>query len=253
MKATLSILLLLTLGLLACSKVGQKAKNADSKNSLIRSAIEAHGGSLYDRASYSFDFRGTTYGFKNRGEQFVYTKNFEKKGQQFSDTLSNKGFVRMVDGVRQPLSEKDAKRYGDALNSVIYFAMLPYKLEDPAVLKTNKGSIRIKGQEYYQVEVRFEEEGGGTDHDDVFYYWLHKNNFTVDYLAYLYHTNGGGVRFRSAYNPRIVDGIRFQDYINYKASADTPLDSLPKMYEAGQLRELSRIELVDIKLQPEDQ
>ena len=64
----------------------------------------------------------------------------------------------------------------------------------------------------------------------------------MNYMAYSYHTNDGGVRFRSAYNPRTVDGIRFQDYVNWEAPIGTPLEELPKLYENGQLKELSKIE-----------
>jgi len=59
--------------------------------------------------------------------------------------------------------------------------------------------------------------------------------------------NKGGVRFRSAYNRRVIDGIIFQDFINYKAKIGTPLFDLPSLYEKGELEELSRIETKDIQ------
>jgi len=68
----------------------------------------------------------------------------------------------------------------------------------------------------------------------------------VDYLAYSYHVNGGGVRFRSAYNSREVDGVRFQDYINYKHDSTTPVEEMDEYYLKGELKELSKIELRNI-------
>ena len=58
--------------------------------------------------------------------------------------------------------------------------------------------------------------------------------------------SGGGVRFRSAYNSRKVGGIIFQDYINFKAAVGTPLANLPKLFEQGKLKELSRIETKNV-------
>jgi hypothetical protein len=39
------------------------------------------------------------------------------------------------------------------------------------------------------------------------------------------------VRFRTAFNTRVIDGLTFQDYINYEAPIGTPLKDLPKLYE----------------------
>ena len=58
--------------------------------------------------------------------------------------------------------------------------------------------------------------------------------------------NGGGVRFRSAYNSRNVGGIIFQDYVNYKAEMGTPLGDLPKLFEQGRLKELSKIDTENV-------
>lgn len=88
---------------------------------------------------------------------------------------------------------------------------------------------------------------GGKDFDDVFMYWIHKQNFTVDYFAYKYSVEGGGIRFREAYNARIIEGIRFVDYNNYKPeSKDVSLEKLDSLFEKGALKLLSTIETEDI-------
>jgi hypothetical protein len=156
--------------------------------------------------------------------------------------LENGTLTRTVNGNTTGLSPKDVAKYTEALNSVVYFATLPHKLSDAAVNKSYVGRTTIKGQDYEVVAVTFDQEGGGVDHDDEFRYWINVDTKTIDYLAYNYETNDGGVRFRSAYNPRTVGGIRFQDYVNYEAPIGTPLDELPELYEAGKLKELSRIE-----------
>ena len=99
---------------------------------------------------------------------------------------------------------------------------------------------------YDAIEITFNQQGGGKDYDDVFYYWINKQTQKVDYLAYSYHVNEGGIRFREAYNRRVVGGITFQDYINYEAPLGTPLKELPKLFEENKLKELSRIDMENI-------
>jgi hypothetical protein len=242
MKFILGISLIFLVTLFACSI----NKKSASKKTPIEMAIAAHGGGKYDQSAYAFKFRGRQYTFKNNGGSFEYTVKSQRDGKTYFDVLNNDSFTRSIDNEIQTLSEKDQGRFGNSLNSVIYFALLPYKLNDPAVKKQDKGTTIIKGKEYYTIHISFAEEGGGTDHDDNFYYWVNKETKLVDYLAYNYQVNKGGVRFREAYNSRKVEGIVFQDYVNYKAEVGTPLAELPKLFENGKLKELSKIELEQV-------
>lgn len=211
---------------------------------IISEAIKAHGGNLYHEAFYSFVFRNRKYTFNNgTGE---YTLEFVENGDKIFDVLKNDVFTRTVNNNIAKLSVKDYSKYSQALNSVIYFATLPYKLNDKAVQKKYIGATTIKDTSYQIVQITFAEEGGGKDFDDEFYYWI--NDFTnrIDYLAYNYATSGGGVRFRSAYNVRNVEGIYFQDYVNWKAPIGMPLEQLPFLYEEGKLEELSKILTEDV-------
>jgi len=249
MKYIYSIILC---SLFSCSssKVNSSLKNKveNKAQSLIEKSIKAHGGKLYQNASYAFTFRKKRYHFTNHPDGYSYSATFDKDGQNIKDQLVDELFMRKVNGEAQVLSEKDVKRYSNSLNSVIYFATLPYKLNDPAVHTSYIGTTEIKGKVYEEIEVRFSEENGGDDHDDIYHYWIDQKTFTIDYLAYKFHVNDGGVRFRSAYNPRTVSGIRFQDYVNYKAPKETGLNDLPRMFEAGNLVELSRIETENVEL-----
>ena len=229
----------LLLVLLAACRGNRLPLPADPAERLIIQAINAHGGSRYDQAHYTFVFRDKAYTFHNDGPRYRYTRT-DSLGHV--DILNNDGISRTLDGSPIVLNEKQQSAYAEAVNSVIYFATLPHKLQDPAVRAAHAGTTTIKGQPYEILDVRFTEENGGTDYDDTFRYWIHAKRHTVDYLAYNYRVNGGGVRFRSAYNPRTVGGIRFQDYVNYKAPVGTALSELPALHEAGKLKELSRIE-----------
>jgi hypothetical protein len=70
------------------------------------------------------------------------------------------------------------------LNSVIYFATLPYKLQDASVTKTFVEEATIKGKRYDLIKVTFGQDGG-KDFDDEYMYWINKDT-PSDYLAYSY-------------------------------------------------------------------
>jgi len=214
---------------------------------VIQEAIEAHGGDLYTTAAYTFTFRNNQYTFINREDGYRYEVHYATKYNGATDVLENGDFTRTVHGENISLSEKDISSYSQALNSVIYFATLPHKLKDASVCKTYTGETEIDGSSYDVVQIHFTEEGGGQDFDDIYSYWINTDTKRIDYLAYTYSVNGGGVRFRKAYNTREVDGILFQDYINYEAAVGTPLSKLPTLYENRKLKELSRIETENVK------
>ena len=215
-----------------------------SANEIINASIKKHGGDKYQNAHYAYDFRKHHYEYHYVEGTFRYERH--SKDGKTKDILTNNGFKRTEDGKDVELTEKKVRGFSNSVNSVHYFAFLPSFLNDDAVNKKRVGESTILGKDYYKVEVTFNQEGGGDDHDDVYMYWINKTDFTMDYLAYSFHVNGGGVRFRSAYNPRRVGGIIFQDYVNYKAAVGTPLADLPKLFEQDELKELSLIETENV-------
>ena len=188
---------------------------------IVDRAIAAHGGKKYQKASIEFDFRKRHYKSVRDKGQYQYERTFtDKEGAAIRDVLTNEEFYREVNGQRKTLTDKERNSWSGSVNSVHYFVQLPALLNDPAVIKTYAGESSIKGKQYHKVEVRFRKEGGGRDHEDVYMYWFDQSTHTMDYLAYNFLVNGGGARFREAYNIRVVNGIRFADYINYKPKAD---------------------------------
>ncbi len=251
MTKYLNILKIVLIFALTSTAIAQEEKSIelsqeDQAEKLVGETIAAHGGVLYDTASYSFVFRGNTYSFTNTTNGYQYTMSSTKKGKKIIDSLENGSLQRFINQKEVVLSQKEQDKYSQGLNSVIYFATLPHKLQDKAVIKKYTETTMIKSKKYHVIDITFQKEGGGKDYDDAFLYWINDETKKVDYLAYMYHVNGGGVRFRSAYNTRVVDGVTFQDYINYKAAIGTPLIELPALYENGKLKELSRIETENI-------
>jgi len=220
------------------------AQNMDA-NEIINASIKKHGGDQYQNAHFAYDFRKYHYEYHYVDGKFKYERH--TKDGKTKDILTNEGFKRTVDNKEVELTEKKISGYSNSVNSVHYFAFLPSFLNDDAVNKKLVGEVTVLGKDYYKIEVTFDQEGGGDDHDDVYMYWIGKEDYSLDYLAYSFHVNGGGVRFRSAYNKRTIGGIIFQDYINYKHDKETPVSDLDGLFEKKELIELSKIELVNIE------
>lgn len=240
---------LFSLGVFALAFFGVSCDSRTEAEKIVDSAIASYGGDLYEKTAIDFDFRGTHYFLFKSPTAFEYRREFSDSTGQVVDVLTNSGFTRKVNGVEiDTLTEERIGAFSRSVNSVAYFAFLPYGLNDAAAIKTYLGQTSIKGKKYHQVKVTFQAEGGGEHFEDEFLYWFGVEDSLMDYLAYSYHTDGGGVRFREVREARKVGGIRFQDYINLKAaSKDTPLDSMKYLYEKGVLEKLSEINLVNIR------
>lgn len=249
--------------LIACQPANQETGTAGPEETaqeevpgearrIVDRAIEAHGSDLVDERRIEFDFRGRHYVSTRQGGKFTYERIFtDTTGDRIRDVLTNEAFYREVNGERISLPAKDSAAYANSVNSVIYFALLPYYLNDPAVVKAYLGEETVKGKPYHKVKVTFRPEGGGKDYEDVFIYWFHRDEYTMDYLAYNYQTEGGGARFREAYNIRTVDGIRFADYVNYKPDEkNMEVATFARLFESGGLEELSRIDIENVQVEP---
>lgn len=239
----LLVLFLITLVAASCSD-----KNDDAQY-VIDQARMAAGNDKLDMAQVEFEFRDREYGVKRLNGEYEMVRIFKDSLDVIRDQVTNDGFQREINGTVTEVADSMAFKYTNSINSVIYFALLPYNLNDAAVIKSHLGTETLKGKEYYKIKVSFQQEGGGKDFEDEFIYWIDKETYFIDYLAYSYLTDGGGMRFREAYNPRIVNGIRVLDYINYKPSSDINLEDIGKAFEEGKVEELSRIDLVNFNVE----
>ncbi|MEA1787347.1 DUF6503 family protein [Arenibacter sp. GZD96] len=239
----------LILTILILTSCREKNKDAFTAQQIIDKAIEVSGGSRYKTKSIAFDFRDRSYFSQPSGKGKVLQRLLKNDTITLLDVKSPDGFQRFINDSLVVVPDSMANKYSNSINSVHYFAYLPYGLNDPAVQKELLGEITINNQPYYKVKISFTEEGGGDDFEDVFLYWFHKETFKPDFLAYEFKVNGGGIRFREAYNERYIDSIRFVDYINYKPTDETPFIHVDSLYIKKTLEELSKIELKDIVVQ----
>lgn len=219
---------------------------------IVDSAIEAHGGKAFESSKIDFDFRNIHYTIYKTPSAYEYIREFTDSTGTVKDVLNNAGFVRTVNGTKiDTLTEERVGAFSRSINSVAYFAFLPYGLNDAAAIKTYLGESELKGEKYHLVKVTFQPEGGGEHYEDEFLYWFGKDDYLMDYMAYSYHTDGGGVRMREVSGVTEVGGIRFQDYLNLKPEdKNTPVEKMQELYISGNLEKLSEIILENIRVEP---
>ncbi len=231
----------------------EQPKDVLTAQEIVDRSIAISGGDKYSNSTISFSFRDMDYSSTWENNKRKLSRTGVKDSVPFTDVLLNYKFERRQGDSVLKLSDSLANIYSNSLNSVHYFVHLPYGLNDPAVNKELLGETTVKDAPYYKIKITFDEEGGGDDFEDVYVYWIHKNTFKVDYLAYQFHVNGGGIRFRAAYNERVINGIRFVDYENYKADPESvSIYDTDKLYEKGDLELLSKIISENVMVQPTD-
>ena len=219
-------------------------------NEIIDNSISAYGGQKVYNSVIEFDFRKRHYLARYQNYKYQLTRTFSDSTGQFVDELNNDGFTRTHNDSLVVLDDEWTGKYSRSVNSVIYFFRIPFVLKDGAVKPELLGAAMINEQDYYKIRVSFSEEDGGDDFDDSFIYWINKDNFLIDYFAYSYSTDGGGKRFREAFNPQTINGLYTVDYINYEPKdLNIAIENYDQYYVDAGMKELSRIENENVSIE----
>lgn len=247
MKNTAPIIHLILMFLLF-TITGTAQSEYDPQN-IIDKTIEKYGGTAYKNALIEFDFRDRHYKVFRKNGDFLYERFYSDSSGNIHEGFDNKSVFKKINGQSIDLIAKKSKSIKESINSVIYFFTLPYLLNDRAVIKKYLGESNIKNKPYFVIEVTFKQEGGGSDFDDRFIYWINKDNYLMDYFAYYYKTNGGGSRFRRVHNVRRVEGIVFGDQENFTSDEiSTNIEDYEQLFEKGKLKRMSDINIENVKV-----
>lgn len=219
-----------------------------SAQDIVDKSIEVAGGNKIKNAGIAFNFRDKHYKATRNNGLFQLERMFKDSTNVIRDVLSNDGFKRYINNLEIKVADSMIPKYSASVNSVHYFSVLPFGLNDAAVNKEYIDKVTLKGKDYHKIKVTFNQDGGGEDFEDVFVYWINDKTYKTEYIAYSYEeTDGVGLRFREAFNERYVNGVRFVDYANYKPKEGlVSVFDLDVLFEKEQLQLLSKIELVDI-------
>src|SRR5690606_34100128 len=106
------------------------------------------------------DFRGVRFEAWRDGGRFRHARAYrDPLGRAVVETMDNDGTHRVVNGESVALDDAERAQVETAVHSVVYFAFLPFRLEDPAVRLRELPPEELAGVPYRRIEVTFAEEG----------------------------------------------------------------------------------------------
>ncbi len=164
--------------------------------------------------------------------------------------VTNETVEQWVDGEMVPVEADEEQRLRDLVNARVYFPFLPYRLNDPSVVKQDLGTETWDGKELHKVKVTFQ-AGTSTAARDEYLYWFDPDTGRLEQFAYSFHGGDGGLRLRRGSNYRRVGGILFFDSGNWGVNAQSTdvLDVTPGFAASG-MEKISDVELSAIKVEP---
>lgn len=241
-----SLFLLLSLIVFSCG-------NPDP-NKIVNDAVLNSGWNNFKNNDIEFDFRGTHYKILHQNSRFIYEKIYVDTTQGIiREGMTNDSTYKELNGLSILLDEPHEKKIRNSINQIVYFNLLPYKLNDAAVNKSFVGEANLSGKEYFKIKVTFNESGGGKDYKDWFIYWFEKETKSMDYFAYYYHVNGASSRFRTLKKKHVVNGFTFYDWENFTSDEiGENIEDYDKLYSDGKLKKVSDIELKNIEVKNVD-
>ena len=160
-----NILLFTLFIFVACKPTTQKEFTAQE---IVDKAISASGTDKVANSIINFQFRDKNYSANRSNGLYQLKRTFKKDSSTIKDVLSNDGFKRYSNDNLTEVPDSMKVNYSNSVNSVHYFSVLPFGLNDKAVFKKLIGTSTIHKKDYYKIQVTFSEEGGGEDFDDVF-------------------------------------------------------------------------------------
>ena len=242
---------MLAVALLACaSALGSPPKV--ERLEIVDRAIEFHGGDAFESSTKRFRIcsKSGCFAVRSRidGGRFEHTVEQPERGREVR--ITNDSVERWQDGEPVEVAGKDEQRWRDWVSQRVYFAFLPYALNDPSVYKQDLGLVDGEHGPLHLVKVSFE-PGTSTSASSEFLYWFEPDSGRMVQYAYSFD---GGVRLRRSFNERRVGGILVADSENWgvdgKGMSIDPLAD--PAYVERELEHISTVTLEDVEIAPLD-
>ncbi len=233
---------------LAASVDAETSRHLD----IVDRAIAYHGGDAYQTSRTELDLCSKSGCFhlvaEVDGGRFDYRVSRETAESAIEVRSTNDTLEVVRDGANVDVEAAKAQSYRDWAMARVYFCFLPFRLNDPSVIQQDLGLVDWDGRKLHKVKVTFEADSS-TDASDEFMYWFDPDTARLEFFAYSYDNNGGGLRFRRAVHHRRIGGILFFDQENLGTEdADISVDDLDAAVVRDRLRHISTVRLEAIKV-----
>lgn len=221
---------------------------------IVDRAIEHHGGELYRRSETALEIcsKSGCAAVRARldGGLYDFEVRARVRGAERRVRSTNDGVEWWEAGERRPVPPERRQALRDWVMERVYFAFLPFRLNDPGVYKEDLGLEAWEGRELHKVKVTFA-PGSSTDADDEYLFWFDPSSGRLEQFAYSYTRGEGGLRLRRGFDYRRVGGLLFFDQRNYGVDgAGLSVDLVGPRYVEREMRLVSTVELRDIRVEP---
>lgn len=245
---------LFTVVLLTAVLVSEARAEEGERLEIVDRAIEFHGGDLYLASETELDICSKSGCFdvlaRLEGERYFYDVAGEVRGLHHRVRSSNDDLELLIAGSKMAHPPEETQGLRDWAMARVYFAFLPFRLNDPSVVKEDLGLETWDGRELHKVKVTFA-AGSSSDASDEYLYWFDPETARVEQFAYSFEGNPGGLRFRRGHNYRRVEGILFFDQENLGVEGEgLTVDLVTPGYVDEKMRQISSVELRNVEVRP---
>ena len=119
--------------IVSCNSSEKKLKAQE----IIDKTIEVSGADLVKNSVITFDFRDRKYKAIRKNGQFYMDRILLVDSTAIRDIITNDGFQRLVNEKKAIVPDTMATRFANSVNSVHYFSVLPYGLNDLKQFRKN--------------------------------------------------------------------------------------------------------------------
>ena len=230
--------------------VGVAEEGGGQPLEIVARSIEHHGGDRYRYSQTSLELCSGSgcYQIEVRVEGGGYRHAVSGPYRGWSRTVKADNDSVSVSRDGEPLAVMPEARQAlrDWAMARIYFAFLPYRLNDPGVVQEDLGMEEWEGRRLHKVKVGFV-AGSSTDAEDEYLYWFDPESARLEQFAYSFSGRPGGLRFRRLSNYRRVGGILFFDQSNLGVEGSgLRIDEIDPAFVRERMRLVSEVTLRDI-------
>ena len=220
--------------------------------SIVATAIEFHGGSLYEGSTIAMTITSLSGSFKieatRRGGQFDHAViGATREGIERRVRVTNDAVQEWRDGEEVDLDEQGTTRARAFVDARVFFPLLPYTLNGGDVNYEDLGIENWEGRDLHKVQVSFT-PGTSNDADDGYMFWFDPETGQMEQFGYDFD---GGLRFRKGIEFQRVGGVMFSTQENYAIDGGrVPVDTLSPSYVAENMSLLSTVVISDVMVDP---
>jgi hypothetical protein len=221
---------------------------ADSAQQIVDKSIAYHGGSIYTSSETSMVITSKSGTFeltsKVSGGTFDHRVTRVRNGREEFVRLTNDSVEVTALGETTLFEGESAERLTRFIYERVYFPFLPYRLNDPGVIKTDLGHEVWNGRTLRKIKITF--EGAAADGDE-YVYWFDPATGRLEQYAYSFSNNAGGLRLRRGFDYRRVGGLLFFDSENIGLSGtEHSVDEITPEFVASKMATISTVKLSDV-------